>query len=112
MHEKLQDKSKVDISRPTKKVAHDEKAVTVICEDGTTVRGDIVVGCDGVHSTTHQGTWRLAHVHEQTTFDPSAQDLLLVVGGGKGRMYWFVFKRLDRIGRGRSIFERDQHWLC
>lgn len=76
MYQNLRNKSTVQLQKRISKVDHDEKAVTVTCTDGTTIRGDVLVGCDGIHSTVRQEMWRLAHLQEQTSFDPSDKDLL------------------------------------
>lgn len=110
------------------KVEHNESEVAVTCDDGTTISGDVLVGCDGVHSTVRREMWRLAHLQEQTSFDPTDKDLLLaeyqclfgisthtkgvndseisvnhdegfstMVIGGKQKVFWFMFKKLDKI---------------
>jgi hypothetical protein len=76
MYENLNDKSKIKLRQRIAKVDHREDGVTVTCEDGTTVSGDVLVGCDGVHSVVRNEMWRLAHLHEQKSFDPSDKNLL------------------------------------
>lgn len=38
------------LNRVVRQIGHDDLGVTVHCEDGSSHRGDIVVGCDGVGS--------------------------------------------------------------
>lgn len=38
------------LNKTVKHIEHDDSGVTVHCEDGSTHRADIVVGCDGVNS--------------------------------------------------------------
>ncbi|KAF2621246.1 FAD binding domain-containing protein [Macroventuria anomochaeta] len=76
MYDNLQDKSKIKLQKRISKVDHNENEVTVTCSDSTTFRGDILVGCDGVHSVVRHEMWRLAHLHEQRSFDPSDKESL------------------------------------
>lgn len=76
MYENLNDKSKIKLQKRIAKVDHNEYEVTVTCDDGTTINGDILVGCDGVHSVIRNEMWRLADMHEQKSFDPSDKNLL------------------------------------
>lgn len=127
MYENLNDKSKIKLQKRISKVDHSERGVIVTCDDGTTISGDVLIGCDGVHSVVRNEMWRLAHLHEQRSFDPTDKDLLyaeyqcmygissqtegIVAGevtvnhdkgfstmliGGKQKVYWFMFKRLDK----------------
>lgn len=76
MYENLRDKSKIKLQKRIAKVDHNKNEVIVTCNDGATISGDVLVGCDGVHSIVRQEMWRLAHLHEQDSFDPSDKDLL------------------------------------
>lgn len=76
MYENLNDKTKVKLQKRILKVDHSESGVTVTCKDGSTVHGAVLIGCDGVHSIVRNEMWRLAHLHEQKSFDPSDQSLL------------------------------------
>jgi hypothetical protein len=127
MYDNLNDKSKVKLQKQIAKVDHREDGVTVTCNDGTTVSGDVLVGCDGVHSVVRNEMWRLAHLHEQKAFDPSDMNLLFaeyqclfgissetkgivdgevtvnhdvdfstMVIGGMEKVYWFMFKKMDK----------------
>jgi flavin-dependent dehydrogenase len=128
MYENLQDKSTIELQKRISNIDHNENEVVVTCVDGTTVRGDVLIGCDGVHSTVRQEMWRLAHLHEQDTFDPTDKELMFaeyqclfgisdstegvtdgevtinydegfstMVIGGKNKVFWFMFKRMDKI---------------
>lgn len=128
MYNGLADKSKIKLEKQISKVEHSEKEVVVTCSDGTTVHGDVLVGCDGVRSVVRQEMWRIAHLQEDKSFDPSDKDLLFaeyqclfgistdtkgivdgevtvnhddgfstLIIGGKQKVFWFMFKRLDKI---------------
>lgn len=124
----MKDKSKIKLQRRISKVDHNKNEVIVLCEDGTAVSGDVLVGCDGVHSKVRHELWRLSHLQEPDAIDPKDKDLLFaeynclfgistateglpdgemnvnytegfstMTIGGKGKLYWFMFKRMDKI---------------
>lgn len=128
MYENLQDKSKLKLQKRISKVDHNKKEVVVVCEDGTAVSGDVLVGCDGVHSKVRHELWRISHLQEPDAIDPKDKELLFaeynclfgiststtgivdgemevnhtpgfstMIIGGKGKIYWFIFKKLDTI---------------
>jgi flavin-dependent dehydrogenase len=128
LHKNLQSKSQIELQKRISSVDHTESGVTVTCEDGTSISGDVLIGCDGVHSVVRREMWRLAHLHEQNTFDPADKDLLFaeyqclfgisaasesitdgeinmnfdeglstMIVGGKQRVFWFIFKKMDKI---------------
>lgn len=128
MYDNLRDKTKIKLQKQVLRVDHNENEVTVTCKDGTIVQGDVLIGCDGVHSSIRREMWRLAHLEEQKSFDPSDQDLMFaeyqclfgisshtkgvtdgevtvnhdegfstMVIGGKQKVFWFMFKKLDKI---------------
>lgn len=128
LHNKLQSKSQIELQKKISSVDHTESGVIVTCQDGTSISGDVLVGCDGVHSMVRREMWRLAHLHEQSTFDPVDKDSLFaeyqclfgisagskcitdgevnvnydegvstLVVGGKQRVFWFIFKKMDRV---------------
>ncbi|KAJ8117535.1 hypothetical protein OPT61_g1299 [Boeremia exigua] len=76
MYQNLNDKSKIELQKRISKVDHNESGVTVTCTDGTIISGDVLVGCDGVHSIVQQEMWRLAHLQDHRSFDPSDKDIL------------------------------------
>lgn len=66
----IHDKDKLLLKKRLKSIDHKENGVTVHCEDGTSYDGDMVVGCDGVHSKTRQEMWRIASETDPTYFPP------------------------------------------
>ncbi|CAK3773367.1 FAD binding domain [Lecanosticta acicola] len=56
----IHQKEKLLLNKRVKAVVHSETGVVVECEDGSSYDGDLVVGCDGVHSKVRQEMWRLA----------------------------------------------------
>jgi 2-polyprenyl-6-methoxyphenol hydroxylase-like FAD-dependent oxidoreductase len=58
------------LNKTVKSVEHDDSGVTVYCEDGSSYRGDIVVGCDGVNSkaSVRSEMWRIASEAEPSFF--------------------------------------------
>ncbi|KAF1843132.1 FAD binding domain-containing protein [Cucurbitaria berberidis CBS 394.84] len=128
LYENLKDKSRIKLQKRISTVDHNKNEVVVFCEDGTAVSGDVLVGCDGVHSKVRHELWRLAHLQEPDAIDPNDKELLsaeynclfgistattgvidgemgvnhsegfaMMIIGGKGKVYWFIFKRLDKI---------------
>ncbi|CAO2653295.1 Nn.00g027060.m01.CDS01 [Neocucurbitaria sp. VM-36] len=128
LYENLKDKSRIKLQKRISKVDHNKEEVIVLCKDGTAVSGDVLVGCDGVHSKVRHELWRLSHLQEPDAIDPKDKELLfaeynclfgistrttglvdgemevnhtpgfsMMVIGGKGKIYWFVFKRMDKI---------------
>ncbi|KAK0725997.1 hypothetical protein B0H67DRAFT_572071 [Lasiosphaeris hirsuta] len=57
MYESLPDKSVVRTSAKIKEINHLADGVEVTLSDGTTERGAMVLGCDGVHSTVRSLMW-------------------------------------------------------
>ena len=134
MYENLKDQSKIKLQKRISKVDHNKNEVIVLCEDGTAVSGDVLVGCDGVHSKVRHELWRLSHLQEPDAIDPSDKELLFaeynclfgistktdglpdgemgvnhtpgfstMIIGGKGKVYWFVFKRMDKVYKVPNI---------
>ena len=60
LYENLRDKSKILTGKRVTDIVEDTDSVRVLYEDGT-CEGDIVVGCDGVHSTVRQIMWANAN---------------------------------------------------
>jgi 2-polyprenyl-6-methoxyphenol hydroxylase-like FAD-dependent oxidoreductase len=52
------DKSKILLNKRVVKVEHSPEKASVVCEDGSTVEGDIIVGADGTYSTVRREMWR------------------------------------------------------
>ncbi|KAH7402239.1 hypothetical protein DE146DRAFT_459836 [Phaeosphaeria sp. MPI-PUGE-AT-0046c] len=77
LYENLTDKSKIKLTKRISQVDHNSKEVIVLCEDGTAVSGDVLVGCDGVHSKVRREIWRLAQSEEPDAFDPKDQGAMM-----------------------------------
>lgn len=60
LYQNLRDPSKILTSKGVLDIKHDTDGVTVVCEDGSSFRGDLVVGTDGVFSKTRNKIWELA----------------------------------------------------
>jgi 2-polyprenyl-6-methoxyphenol hydroxylase-like FAD-dependent oxidoreductase len=128
LYENVKDKSKIRLEKKITKVDHNNEEVIVLCEDGTAVSGDILVGCDGVHSKVRQELWRVSDYQEPGAFDQKDRDMLFaeynclfgiftkiegihsgdinvtntrgtstMVIGGKGKVLWFVFEKMDKV---------------
>jgi 2-polyprenyl-6-methoxyphenol hydroxylase-like FAD-dependent oxidoreductase len=64
LYENLKDKSKIELQKRILQVDHNAEGVIAICEDGTAVAGDVLVGCDGVNSKIRHELWRLSQEAE------------------------------------------------
>ncbi len=60
LYQNLKDPSKILTNKNIVDIKHDADWVTVICDDGSSFRGDILVGADGVFSKTRSKLWELA----------------------------------------------------
>jgi len=60
LYENIKDKSKVLTEKRVNKVDLTKGGVEVTTSDGSTYRGDMLIGADGIHSTVRQEMWRLA----------------------------------------------------
>ena len=56
----IKEKDKVLVNKRVRRITYKDSKPIVACEDGSTYPGDIVVGCDGVHSVVRQEMWRIA----------------------------------------------------
>jgi flavin-dependent dehydrogenase len=128
LYENLKDKSKINVKKRITSLDHNENEVVVICEDGTAVSGDIVIGCDGVHSKVRHELWRIAQLQEPAAIDAKDKEVMsaeynclygiskgtkgiedgemhvnytegfsTMIIGGKDKVFWFLFKKLDKI---------------
>jgi 2-polyprenyl-6-methoxyphenol hydroxylase-like FAD-dependent oxidoreductase len=59
-YDQIRDKSKILLKKNITTVEQFDNGVTVKCDDGTSYRGDIVAGADGVRSRVREEMWRLA----------------------------------------------------
>lgn len=60
LYDSLPDKSRILMNKSVQSIQEDEDGVEVFCNDGTSERGDLVIGCDGVHSKVRQTMWENA----------------------------------------------------
>jgi hypothetical protein len=61
MYDQLPDKSYVQVGKCVCNVIDTEDGIRVELTDGTFEEGDILLGCDGVHSTVREFMWRNAN---------------------------------------------------
>ncbi|KKK22258.1 hypothetical protein P175DRAFT_0477239 [Aspergillus ochraceoroseus IBT 24754] len=61
LYDGLPDKSFLRLGCRVRDVTEDSDGVEVVLDDGTVERGDLVLGCDGVHSLVRQRMWELAN---------------------------------------------------
>ena len=76
LYNNLKDKSRVKVSKRIKSVDHNRNEVIVLCEDGTAVSGDVLVGCDGVNSRVRNELWRLSHLEDPDFIDKNDKTML------------------------------------
>jgi flavin-dependent dehydrogenase len=76
LYENLKDKSQIKLQKKISKVDHNSEEVIVLCEDGTAVSGDVLVGCDGVHSKVRQELWRVSDHQEPGAFDQKDKEIM------------------------------------
>ncbi|KAF9170400.1 hypothetical protein BGX20_009023 [Mortierella sp. AD010] len=50
---------KIHLKKKVTSIAHNKDGATIECSDGTTYRGDILVGADGAYSSVRQGLYKL-----------------------------------------------------
>lgn len=60
LFDSIQDNSKVHTSSECVKIEELEDGVRVALKDGSIIRGDVLVGADGVHSRMRNEIWRIA----------------------------------------------------
>jgi FAD dependent monooxygenase len=61
LYDELPDKSKVQTGKKVKHVIDNDDEAGVELADGSIEHADIVVGCDGVHSTVRDSMWANAN---------------------------------------------------
>lgn len=71
LFDNIRDKSKICTSCEVFKIEELDGAVQVVLKGGSTIRGNIVVGADGVHSRVREEIWRIAE--DEMPSYPSAQ---------------------------------------
>ncbi|KAK0618981.1 hypothetical protein B0T14DRAFT_518347 [Immersiella caudata] len=60
MYDGIRDKKKIQLNKKLIDVIHSDDGVTANCGDGTTYKGDVLLGADGVYSKTREAVWDLA----------------------------------------------------
>jgi 2-polyprenyl-6-methoxyphenol hydroxylase-like FAD-dependent oxidoreductase len=60
LYDNLKDPSKILVNKDLADICNDATGVTAICADGSSFRGDILIGADGVFSKTRTKMWELA----------------------------------------------------
>jgi 2-polyprenyl-6-methoxyphenol hydroxylase-like FAD-dependent oxidoreductase len=70
LYENIKDKKKVLTGKRLEKIIEmNDKGVKAVTTDGSIYSGDILIGADGVHSTTRGQMWELAARLEPNYFD-------------------------------------------
>lgn len=64
LYDKLKDKSRVHKSSEISKIEMTDSSVFIKTKNGTTTRGSILVGADGVHSRVREEMWRIADIEK------------------------------------------------
>lgn len=62
VHEQIPDKSFIKTGKRVVDVIDNEDGVIVKLHDGTQEEGDMLIGCDGVHSMVRELMWRDANL--------------------------------------------------
>ncbi|KAK4169846.1 Neuroligin-4, X-linked [Cladorrhinum sp. PSN259] len=60
LYDGIKDHSKILVGKNLVRVIDEEDGATAVCDDGTSYRADIIVGCDGVRSKIRQKIWELS----------------------------------------------------
>jgi len=60
LYKYIKDKSKVLTNKRLTSIDHTADGVTVFCQDGTSYKGDIIAGADGIFSKVRQEMWKAA----------------------------------------------------
>jgi FAD dependent monooxygenase len=61
VYDQLPDKSKILTGKRVVDVVDNDEGVRVELQDGTFEEGDILIGCDGVHSSVRESMWKAAN---------------------------------------------------
>lgn len=77
----LPDQSKVLFNKKVDDIVEDDDGVEVFLSDGTSEKGDIVVGADGVHSTVREKMWERANRLEPGIIDVKEKKGKFISGG-------------------------------
>ncbi|SPQ25384.1 76920dad-2e05-476e-8657-376aa0d4bde4 [Thermothielavioides terrestris] len=131
LFENLRDPSKVLVAKDLVDIQHDAEGVTAVCADGSSFRGDILVGADGVFSRTRSKMWEMAEpanpdlVKKREIYNclfgiakgVACEQLqpgdlqgghnpgrcIFVIGAEGGKVYWFAQERLPQTYRLGNI---------
>jgi len=73
LHRNIKRKDKIVTSQKVTKIEHIGNKVELSTKEGLTFTADIVVGCDGIHSSTRREMWRIAKEEDPRVFgkDPA-----------------------------------------
>lgn len=74
LYKYIQEKDKVLVNKRVRSVAYEDSKPIVTCEDGSKYSGDILVGCDGVHSIVRREMWRITDKEEPGKIPGSDKD--------------------------------------
>ncbi|KAL0256828.1 hypothetical protein SLS55_007637 [Diplodia seriata] len=128
LYDHIADKSKIHAGSGNKvrRVEHRDDCIELHTADGAVIRGDLVVGCDGVHSTIRSEMWRIARAAQPEAFAEDASAFVseyrclfgisgpvpamgsgdshlttgkagyLLFDGANGDVFWFLYKKMDR----------------
>lgn len=58
MYESLPDKTRIRTEAKIVEVIESKAGIEVRLDDGTVEKGDMILGCDGVHSMTRNAMWK------------------------------------------------------
>lgn len=61
LYDQLPDKSLIRLGCRVQDLVEKSDGIEVILKDGTVEKGDMVLGCDGVHSIVRSRMWELAN---------------------------------------------------
>lgn len=64
LYSRFEDKSRIHKNKKVIEICQDRSDVSVMTADGTTYRGDLVVGADGVHSVVRSEMWRIGNLEQ------------------------------------------------
>ncbi|OMP86951.1 hypothetical protein BK809_0007037 [Diplodia seriata] len=86
LYDHIADKSKIHAGSGNKvrRVEHRDDCIELHTADGAVIRGDLVVGCDGVHSTIRSEMWRIARAAQPEAFAEDASGTPVSVNAGQG----------------------------
>ncbi|KAF1978068.1 FAD binding domain-containing protein [Bimuria novae-zelandiae CBS 107.79] len=102
VYDRLPDKSKVLTGKRVIDVEETDDGVLVKLQDGTIEQGDILIGCDGVHSRVRDLMWRNANLAVENRITSEEKRSQIVTYKSLVGVSWAV--------PGLGI--RDMHWVC